>query len=265
VSYNEKHNEANGEENRDGSNDNHSWNCGAEGPTDDAGIESLRQQQTRNFLATMFLSQGVPMLLSGDELGHSQRGNNNAYCQDNELTWIDWNGVSENHELLEFTQRLIRFHKEQPVLHRRSFFQGRAIRGVETTEITWFEPSGDEMTDDQWNAGFVRAFALRLSGDVIPEKDSRGNPIVGDTLVMFFNAHHEPLAFVLPAIPTGTPWRLALNTAALPPLESEFPSAATVQIASRSVAVFVQKYRAETHSETDNVPLKVEFDLTQLP
>ena len=169
VSYNEKHNEANGEENRDGHNENLSWNCGAEGPTDDREIIALRARQQRNFLATLILSQGVPMLLAGDEIGRTQRGNNNAYCQDNEISWMDWKLDRWKRELLEFTQLLIRLFHQHPVLRRRVFFQGRRIRGSEVKDLAWFKPDGKEMTDDDWNNGFARCLGLRLAGDAIEE------------------------------------------------------------------------------------------------
>ena len=240
TSFNDKHNDANGEENRDGNNDNHSWNCGAEGPTDDVGINQLRQSQARNILATLFVSQGVPMLLAGDEFGHSQQGNNNAYCQDNPVTWLDWNLNAEQQELMAFTCRLIRLKRIHPVLHRRTFFQGRSIRGSETTEITWLDPSGVEMTDEQWNAGFVRAFAVRLSGDAITEADSRGRPIVGDTILMLFNAHHEPVNFVLPSAEDQRTWQLAVNTSdADANAESPHPAHSAFVAAARSLVIFV--------------------------
>src|SRR6185369_1792584 len=151
VSYNEKHNEANGEENRDGHNDNLSWNCGIEGDTDDPEVIALRERQKRNFLATLFLSQGVPMLLSGDEIGRTQKGNNNAYCQDNEISWVDWKLDKPRRELLEFSRCVIRLMNEHPVLRRRHFFQGRHIRGSEVKDLAWFRPDGKEMNDEDWN------------------------------------------------------------------------------------------------------------------
>ena len=164
VSYNDKHNEANQEDNRDGENNNLSWNCGAEGPTDDAEVRALRARQVRNFLATLLLSQGVPMISHGDELGRSQRGNNNAYCQDNEISWIDWNLTDEQKALCEFTAQLIRLRLEQPVFHRRRYFQGRAIRGGDVKDVAWLAPDGQEMNDQAWNADFVRSIGMLLSG-----------------------------------------------------------------------------------------------------
>jgi glycogen operon protein len=213
VSYNGKHNEANGEDNRDGNNDNLSWNCGAEGPTDDPGIRSLRERQKRNLLATLLLSQGVPMVLAGDELGQSQRGNNNAYCQDNELSWINWDLSEEGKELLEFVRRLTKFRSQQPVLKRRKFFQGRSIRGAEIKDVTWFDPTEKEMNDQAWNAGFVRCLGVLWAGDVIEDIDETGQRIEGETLLILLNAHHEPIPFQLPAHDHVAQWELVLDTA----------------------------------------------------
>jgi glycogen operon protein len=212
VSYNEKHNEANGENNQDGNNDNLSWNCGAEGPTDDPAITALRLRQIRNFLATLLLSQGVPMLLAGDEIGHTQNGNNNAYCQDNEISWLDWDLDKSRQELLEFSRFLIGIFREHPVLHRRHFFQGRKIRGSEVKDLTWFRLDGKEMTEDDWNNSETRCFGLRLAGDAIEELDDRGNRLVGDTILIVLNAHYEPLPFVLPAHRPRLRWELLLDT-----------------------------------------------------
>ena len=212
VSYNEKHNDANGEENRDGHNENLSWNCGAEGPTDNREILALRARQQRNFLATLILSQGVPMLLAGDEIGRTQRGNNNAYCQDNEISWMDWKLDRWKRELLEFTQLLIRLLHQHPVLRRRVFFQGRRIRGSEVKDLAWFKPDGKEMTDDDWNNGFARCLGLRLAGDAIEEVDARGNRILDDTLLILLNAHHDVVNFVLPAHRRKVRWQVVFDT-----------------------------------------------------
>jgi glycogen operon protein len=213
VSYNEKHNEANGEDNRDGSNDNDSWNCGVEGPTDDQVVNQLRERQVRNVLATLMLSQGVPMISGGDEIGHSQQGNNNAYCQDNELTWYDWDLTTVQQSLLEFTKRLIAFRKAHPVLRRRTFSRGRRIRGSEIKDLAWFHSAGREMTDEEWTAGHVRAMGMRLSGDAIEEVDDLGRRIVGETLLILLNAHFETVPFVLPAHRVGTRWIVVFDTA----------------------------------------------------
>ncbi|MGQ5640595.1 glycogen debranching protein GlgX [Streptomyces sp. EWL5.16] len=200
VSYNGKHNEANGEDNRDGEDHNRSWNCGAEGPTGDRGIHALRARQQRNLLATLLLSQGVPMLLHGDELGRTQRGNNNAYCQDNELTWIDWAQVTEGSELLEFTRKLISLRRRHPVFRRRRFFRGRAAQagGEALKDITWFTPAGREMTDTDWDTGFARSLMAHLNGEAITEPDLRGLPVVDDSFLLLFNAHSQALGFTLP-------------------------------------------------------------------
>jgi isoamylase len=212
VSYNDKHNEANGEENRDGHNENLSWNCGAEGETDDPAILALRARQKRNFLATLLLSQGVPMLLAGDEFGRSQWGNNNAYCQDNEVSWVDWKLDRPQRELLEFTKLLIRISHQHPVLRRSHFFQGRKIRGSEVKDLAWFRPDGKEMTDEDWANPEMRCFGLRLAGDAIEEVDARGNRVVDDTLLILLNAHHETIPFVLPAHRRKLHWWVILDT-----------------------------------------------------
>jgi len=212
VSYNEKHNEANGENNQDGHNDNLTWNCGVEGPTDDPAIVTLRLRQIRNFLSTLILSQGVPMLLAADEIGRTQNGNNNAYCQDNEISWIDWDLDKSKEELLGFTRYLIRLFHEQPVLRRRHFFQGRKIRGSEVKDLTWFRLDGKEMAEEDWNNPETRCFGLRLAGDAIEELDDRGNRTVGDTLLIILNSYYKPLPFVLPAHRPRLRWELLLDT-----------------------------------------------------
>ena len=217
VSYNEKHNEANGEENRDGHNENLSWNCGVEGPTDDPEVLALRAKQRRNFIATLFLSQGVPMLRGGDELGQSQLGNNNAYCQDNDLTWIDWALAPAEEEFLSFVQRAVRVWKNHPVLQRRKFFQGRRIRGSGIKDLSWLTPAGTEMSDSDW-AGHVRCLGFRLAGDVIDETDERGHRIRADTLLVILNAYHEDIPFSLPGTKSGQLWEDVLDTAR--PLEA---------------------------------------------
>ena len=213
VSYNEKHNEANGEGNRDGTDDNSSWNCGVEGPTDNPEVNELRERQKRNFLATLLLSQGVPMICGGDEVGRTQRGNNNAYCQDNELSWYDWKLDRSARDLFTFVQHLISLRREHPVLRRRRFFQGRQIWGSEVKDVAWFRPDGKEMTDEDWSKGYVRCLGLRLAGDAIEEKDEKGRRIIGDTLLILLNAHHESLSFTMPAHKRGVRWEPLLETA----------------------------------------------------
>jgi glycogen operon protein len=213
VSYNDKHNEQNGEDNRDGANDNNSWNCGVEGPTEDPEVLALRERQKRNLLATVLLSQGVPMVLAGDELSHTQQGNNNTYCQDNELSWLDWELDERKQRFLEFARTAARIWREQPVFQRRKFFQGRSIRGTDIKDISWFGPDGQEMSDDAWNAGFVKCLGVRLAGDLIGEVDERGEPLAGDTLLLLLNAHHEPIPFTLPAARDEHRWERLLDTA----------------------------------------------------
>jgi isoamylase len=212
VSYDQKHNEANGEQNNDGESHNLSWNCGVEGPTDDPAVLALRARQMRNLLATLLLSQGVPMISMGDEVARSQRGNNNAYCQDNELSWLDWRFTPAQQELLAFTRYVLELQRSHPVFRRRSFFQGRAIRGAQVKDLTWFDPQGREMTDEAWNAGFVKALMVRLAGDAIAETDERGRRIVDDTFVLLLNASEEGIAFLLPSHGPELVWERVLDT-----------------------------------------------------
>jgi isoamylase len=210
VSYNDKHNEANGEENRDGESHNRSWNCGAEGPTDNAEILRLRARQQRNFLATLMLSQGVPMLLGGDEIGRTQQGNNNAYCQDNEISWFDWEHADQG--LLQYTRRLIRLRHRHPVFCRRRWFHGRPIRGGDVSDIGWFTPGGALMSEDDWRAGFAKSLGVFLNGRAISTPDERGEQIVDDSFYVMLNAHHEALDFHLPARAWGEHWTEVLDT-----------------------------------------------------
>jgi isoamylase len=210
VSYNEKHNEANGEDNRDGESHNRSWNCGEEGPSEKPEVVSLRRRQVRNFLATLMLSQGVPMLLGGDEIGRTQRGNNNAYCQDNEISWFDWASADES--LLQFTRRLIRLRQRHPVFCRRRWFQGRPIHGSGVSDIGWFTPGGVEMSEQDWQAGFAKSLGVFLNGDAIPSPNERGERVVDKSFYVMFNAHHEALSFTLPDAKWGARWSETLNT-----------------------------------------------------
>ncbi len=212
VSYNDKHNEANGEGNRDGDNNNHSWNCGVEGPSDDPKIVELRARQRRNLLATLLLSQGVPMLLGGDEYGRTQNGNNNAYCQDNELSWLTWTRDKAAETQLSYTRGLIKLRTDHPVFRRPKFFQGRRIRGQEVKDIMWFNPGGTEMTDEEWTSHFVRCLGMLLSGKTMDVRNERGEPIIDDTFLLLFNAHHESRRFVLPGKLDVT-WSLLIDTA----------------------------------------------------
>jgi glycogen operon protein len=210
VSYDHKNNEANQEENRDGSDHDMSWNCGVEGPTEDPDIKRLRVRQIRNFIATLMLSQGVPMLLGGDEFGRTKQGNNNTYCQDNELNWFGWKLDDEAQELLAYTRRLIELRATHPVFRRRRFFQGRPVHGSEIKDITWLRPDGEEMSEEDWEAGFHRTIGVRLAGEALGEVDDLGQPIVDDTFVLLLNAWWEDLDFRLP--PSEEPWERVLDT-----------------------------------------------------
>jgi isoamylase len=238
VSYNDKHNEANGEENRDGESNNESMNFGAEGPTDDPKIIAAREQQKRNFLSTLILSQGVPMLLGGDEIGRSQGGNNNAYCQDNETSWYSWELSAEDRQLLEFTRGLIRVFRAHPVLRRRRFFQGRRIRGSSVKDLTWFGPDGREMTDQQWGTAGVHTIGLRLAGDAIDERGPQNQRIVDDTLLLVLNAAEAEVSFRLPN-GGGASWELMMDTRSpdAPLLEggARYEGGDSYRIAPRSV------------------------------
>ena len=238
VTYSQKHNEANGEENRDGANDNHAWNCGVEGETPDAKVNALREQQKRNFLATLFLSQGVPMLVAGDEMGRTQKGNNNAYCQDNELSWVNWELNEKQRQLLEFTARITKLRREQPVLSKRRFFRGAHIWDSELKDLAWFRPDGKEMKREDWEKPYVRSLAFLLGGDAIATPDDEGHRIVGDTLLVLLNAHHEPITFLLPALEWGADWELVVDTAATGESQrTHTPAGGKVQAAGRSVVV----------------------------
>ncbi|HEY0602612.1 MAG TPA: glycogen debranching protein GlgX [Herpetosiphonaceae bacterium] len=212
VSYNEKHNEANGEDNRDGENHNISWNCGVEGPTDDPEIVALREKQKRNFMATMLLSQGVPMICGGDERGRTQQGNNNAYCQDNEISWLNWEVDERGQKLLDYTRHLIQLRKNHPVLHRRKFFQGREIHGGDIRDICWYQPDGSDMTDEQWVNGSVRSLGMLLNGMAMQETDERGEEIKDDVLLLLINGHDEEQCFKLPGDKHQPRWEVLLDT-----------------------------------------------------
>jgi glycogen operon protein len=213
VSYNVKHNDANGEHNQDGENHNLSWNCGIEGPTQDRRILDLRDRQRRNLMATLMLSVGVPMISGGDEMGRTQKGNNNAYCQDNEVSWTNWDLLPSDREFLSFVKKLIKIRKDHAVLRRRKFFQGRRIRGKDVLDITWLDASGREMADDTWSSPGVRCLGVRLNGDAIDELDERGERIVGATLVILLNAGVDPIPFVLPSTAASERWETLLDTA----------------------------------------------------
>ncbi|MFF0817084.1 glycogen debranching protein GlgX [Rhodococcus sp. NPDC003318] len=240
VSYNEKHNLANGEDNRDGESHNRSWNCGVEGPTDDPEILDLRARQRRNILATLFLSQGTPMLAHGDEIGRTQLGNNNVYCQDSPLAWMDWTLVETNADLLEFTRRAIALRTAHPVFRRRRFFEGRPVQedGHTTRDIVWLTPTGVEMTEEDWGSGFGKSLAAYLNGDAIAEPNRRGEPVTDDSFLLCFNAHDEDLEFTVPDDGTGWQWEVVLDTA-VPTGHSDATAhgGATVKAPARSLTV----------------------------
>jgi isoamylase len=234
VSYNDKHNEANGEDNKDGENHNRSWNCGVEGETDDQDVRALRHRQQRNFLATLLLSQGVTMLLGGDETGRTQHGNNNAYCQDNEISWLDW--AHQDKALLDFTRRMIALRREHPVLRRRRFFQGVPIRG--SVDIGWCRPDGAEMSDEDWGSG-IGSVGVFLNGEAITGRDRRGQRVTDDSLLLLFNGHHEPIDWTLPK-QWGLSWELIADTAAPEREGSPASSDLSLPVAPRSVVVLIR-------------------------
>jgi glycogen operon protein len=210
VSYNEKHNEANGEDNRDGHTNNLSWNYGAEGPTDDPAINALREQQKRNFIATLLLSQGVPMLLAGDEVGRTQSGNNNAYCQDNEIAWHDWYWDDPKWRLLNFTKKMIRLRNGHPIFRRRDYFKGVPVGDGGRKDVAWLKPDGHEMTTEEWEKEFARCLGMWLNGERLPETDERGRPVHDASFLVLFNSHHDVIDFKLPA--HGGTWATEVDT-----------------------------------------------------
>jgi isoamylase len=235
VSYNHKHNEANGEGNRDGADDNRSWNCGAEGPAGDTAINELRARQKRNFLVTLFLSQGVPMLLAGDEMGRTQAGNNNAYCQDTQLSWMDWGLVTAEQDLLQFTETLAGLRRDHPVFRRRRFFRGRDPGG-EPSDIIWLTPAGEVMTDADWGASYAKSLAVFLNGDAISEPDPRGGKISDDKFLLLFNAHSNPLTFTLPEASYAAGWEVVIDTALGMP-GAILPPQKEIEVCDRAVVV----------------------------
>lgn len=213
VSYNDKHNEANLEDNKDGTDDNRSWNHGVEGPTDDPEIRELRRRQQRNFLTTLFLSQGVPMLLGGDEFSRTQHGNNNAWCQDNELSWFHWDWDDDQRALFEFTHRLVELRREHPVFRRPAFLEGTGGEGSDLPDVWWMRPDGRRMTQRDWRHGDARAIGVFLNGEEIPMLTQRGEPVVDESFLLLFNGHYEPIEFKLPTKRFGARWQFALSTA----------------------------------------------------
>jgi isoamylase len=235
VSYDGKHNEANGEDNRDGTDDNRSWNSGAEGPSDDEQVGGIRERRRRALMATLLLSQGVPMLRHGDEIGHTQQGNNNAYCQDNELSWLDWEHADE--EFLDFCAELVAFRLKHPVLRRRRFFEGRPVLRGGLSDIGWLRPDAAEMTEADWETGFAKSVSVVLNGDALPDPDRRGQPLTDDTFLLLFNAHHEDVAFVLPNGIWGEQWQAETATAGTPAEQDVYQAGASLFVAARSVTV----------------------------
>jgi isoamylase len=243
VSFDRKHNEANGDYNRDGTDDNRSWNCGAEGPTADPAVNELRARQVRNFLVTLFCSQGVPMLLAGDEMGRSQRGNNNAYCQDDEVSWVDWEAASKQQDLIDFTCTLSELRRAHPVFRRRRFFSGRpGADGL--ADIVWLTPAGRQMTDNDWQTGYARSLTVFLNGDAITEPGPRGDTLRDDSFLLLFNANREPVTFTLPGARFGAGWEVVISTATA--VGAAAPDAAgaitvrpgqSIELAGRSIMV----------------------------
>jgi glycogen operon protein len=243
VTYNDKHNDANGEHNQDGANDNNSWNSGVEGPSEDPSVNDLRMRRLRSFLAILLLSQGVPMLLGGDEMGRTQQGNNNAYCQDNEISWFDWNLNAQQRELLEFTRGLIAFRAEHPVLRRRRYFEGLFLPGADIKDLTWFKPDGTELKDEAWTDPETRWLAMRLAGEAIDERDPEGGRISDETLLVLLNAHFEAQTFALPESGGGAvcTWELLMDTeSAKPPRPSAMfqDVGSSYTLAARALALF---------------------------
>jgi isoamylase len=237
VSYNDKHNEDNGENNNDGANDNNSWNCGVEGPTDDDAVKALREQQKRNLIATLLLSQGVPMILAGDELSHTQKGNNNTYCQDNEQTWLNWELNDEQKNFLDFVRQVTRIWKKHPAFQRRHFFSGNPPAGSAVKDIVWLEPNGNEMSGEAWSAGYIQCLGLHLSGDT-GDVDETGRSVRDDRVAMLLNAHHEAIPFVLPTLADYSDWENLFDTAKPNAEALSYPGGDKYPLQGRSMAVF---------------------------
>jgi glycogen operon protein len=242
VTFNEKRNEANKEDSRDGENHNRSWNCGEEGPTEKLEINSLRARQKRNFLTTLFLSQGVPMLLAGDEFSRTQNGNNNAYCQDNEISWINWKNADLS--LLQFTQQLIEFSKIHPVFSRRRWFQGQPIKGIGLEDIAWFKPDGTEMTEENWKNDYAKSLAIYMNGRGIHASGWKGEQLIDDSFCVIFNAYHGDIEYRLPPEKYGLQWIKLFDTTE----ERGFIEHGNTYFASDliSVVILIQPYMFET-------------------
>ena len=228
VAYDHKHNEANGEDNRDGESHNRSWNSGVEGSSDDQAVLATREARRRSLLATLFLSQGVPMLSGGDEIGRTQGGNNNGYAQDNEVCWYDWGAVDE--PFLEFTKRLIALRSEHPVFRRRRWFEGRAIRGADVHDLMWFAPDGTEMSDDDWAVGYASSLAVFLNGEAISASGPRGEPVRDDSFLLLFNANSEPIKFGIPADLAASGWIIELESSPRPHQGQQLPTSGRYEV-----------------------------------
>ncbi len=257
VSYNEKHNEANGEDNRDGNNNNLSWNCGAEGPTDDSNILALRAKQKRNLLAMLLLSQGVPMLYAGDAIGHTQLGNNNAYCQDNATSWLNWNLQPQDRDLLAFVQRMISLRKRHPVFRRRHFFQGRPIKGATVKDVLWLNPGGKEISEDEWRDPSIHCLGMFLSGEGADETDERGRKLRDENFLVLFNAHHEDVGFTLPAFRAGARWNAWMDTSRECGLRSveTYDAGTPYPLQARSLVVLLERRGNGKKEEPNEAPL----------
>ena len=263
VSYNEKHNEANGENNQDGENHNLGWNCGIEGPTSDPRVVQLRERQRRNIFTTLLMSVGVPMISGGDELGRTQQGNNNAYAQDNEISWTHWDLSAEQQDFLEFATRVIAIWNENPVLRRRKFLQGRRVRGVDSTDITWLHPSGNEMSDDAWNSPEVRCLGMRLNGDAIDDADEQGERVIGDTLVVVLNGSDALVPFMLPRTDDSERWETLIDTWDPWRPGVRLPGGGSYELQPRSVAVLKLSARnqpARRSADGPNSELRTQND-----
>ncbi|GAB3531471.1 glycogen debranching protein GlgX [Arthrobacter tecti] len=259
VSYNEKHNEANGEDNNDGESHNRSWNCGAEGPTDDPQVQTLRVRQQRNFIATLLLSQGVPMILHGDELGRTQDGNNNTYCQDSELSWVHWDNLDQ--PLLEFTAAVSRLRSEHPTFRRRRFFDGRPVRrgeGEALPDIVWLDTEGELMAPEDWNDGFGRSIGVFLNGQGIRGRDQRGQRITDQNFLLYFNAHDEAVKFTVPSEEYGPMWDEVIDTAGVYADSDPIPAGAAVTVEAKSMVVL------RAHAEAEDLDHSVAASLAIL-
>ncbi len=252
VSYNEKHNEANGEDNNDGESHNRSWNCGAEGPTKDKDVLVLRARQRRNFIATLLLSQGIPMLAHGDELGRTQQGNNNVYCQDSPIAWVDWDLDETQNALLEFTRRVVRLRQDHPVFRRRRFFAGSAEHGGESDllDIAWLSPDGQHMKDEAWGADQARAVMVFLNGDAIVEPDDRGQDIVDDSFLVLFNGQPDTATFTVPDSAYGQTWTAVFDTDSQVESGTTFEAGKDLTLAQKSVVVLTRAPISPTASSS---------------